>query len=393
MIICQIENIMLENNKNMKKIYKTIIWLVLAIALVLVFSLANTSEKEDIVKIGGAFTLTGEASAWGEMAKNGTLLAIDEINSKNGINGKKIELILEDTQSSNVGTISAVNKLINIDKVSSILGPGWLDVYSGAAPLAEDNNLIFITPDSGISAINKPKIHKNVFSLWYRTDHSYPALVRYMKSLGIKKIAMVAQNDPFYKDAAENVSKAAKENHIELLEIEFVNSGEADLKTSLLKIKSLDPEALIYGLYDKRATINLLQTAKNIMPNIKLFSDVVIEDFVGTEGFVDLLENNVFITPPSPDKEFRNKFLTRYGKEPTFGASNAYDAAYILVEGLKANSEELDLNKYFREKYFDTISFGKMTFDEMGGVKTENRFNLKKVINNQIIILKENFKD
>lgn len=55
--------------------------------------------SDETVKIGGAFSLTGFVSAWGEADRNGAMLAVEEINKRGGINGKKVELIIEDTAS------------------------------------------------------------------------------------------------------------------------------------------------------------------------------------------------------------------------------------------------------------------------------------------------------
>jgi ABC-type branched-subunit amino acid transport system substrate-binding protein len=79
------------------------------------------TTKEPI-KIGAILPLTGEAAVWGENVKTGIELAKEGINKKGGINGRKIEVIYEDGQCDSKTGVSAVQKLITVDKFQVIIG-------------------------------------------------------------------------------------------------------------------------------------------------------------------------------------------------------------------------------------------------------------------------------
>ena len=77
---------------------------------------------DDEIKIGGYAPLTGFASYFGPSLRNGFTMAIDEVNSAGGINGRKIKFILEDDACNASKAVAAVKKLIVRDKVFMIFG-------------------------------------------------------------------------------------------------------------------------------------------------------------------------------------------------------------------------------------------------------------------------------
>ncbi|GKT37072.1 Leu/Ile/Val-binding protein like protein, partial [Aduncisulcus paluster] len=79
-------------------------------------------SKDDVIKIGAILPLTGDAAAWGIPPKNAALLAVEQINADGGINGKKLELIVEDGGCDPKMGVSAINKLLSVDKPIAVVG-------------------------------------------------------------------------------------------------------------------------------------------------------------------------------------------------------------------------------------------------------------------------------
>src|SRR3989344_2049601 len=128
----------------MKKIIVGII--VLAVVVWGGVKLFGTKEEKtkETIKIGAALSLTGKAAYYGEQTKNGLELAIEKIKEENY--PFELELIYEDTQSDATPAVSAINKLIDIDKVKLIIGPIRSSDVLAAAPIAEKNRVVlFIT--------------------------------------------------------------------------------------------------------------------------------------------------------------------------------------------------------------------------------------------------------
>jgi len=120
------------------KIIIGIIVVVIIIGGIWYFMNQKPAEEGDI-NIGISTVLTGEAATWGQSVLAGVTLATKEINDKGGINGRKINLVVEDDKAQATDAANAVNKLINIDKVSAILLGSGSGATSSVVPIIKQN--------------------------------------------------------------------------------------------------------------------------------------------------------------------------------------------------------------------------------------------------------------
>ena len=99
-------------------------YIVSFLLIVLLLNCVCSKEKsnQDTIKIGGIYALTGKVASYGKWIKNGVDLAVEQINKKGGINGHKIEIFEEDTQSEPKVAASALEKVISIYKVPVAIG-------------------------------------------------------------------------------------------------------------------------------------------------------------------------------------------------------------------------------------------------------------------------------
>ncbi|RME53019.1 ethanolamine utilization protein EutJ, partial [Candidatus Woesearchaeota archaeon] len=126
-----------------KNVSVWIVLLIVVIGAVLVTSMflgGRVTDEDSVVKIGVSLPLTGEAASIGESALAGITLAVNEVNAEGGIGGKQIELIVEDDQCSPDG-VSAIQKLINVDDVTAIIGPVCSPVAGPGLPIAQEKGI------------------------------------------------------------------------------------------------------------------------------------------------------------------------------------------------------------------------------------------------------------
>lgn len=374
----------------MKKIIAGIAVIILIIVGVFYYSKNSkqTANKESI-KIGGAFALTGFASTWGEADRNGAMLAVEEINKNGGINGKPVEILIEDTMSDNLKTLSAVRKLIDIHRLNVIIGPTWMDSYGSPAPVAQHENIIIITPSGAITAIKSKENYKNVFSTWYRSDIQLQKLPKYFSETQNKKIALIISNDSFWDDAVSNFKSKTKENDIDIVAEYKINPSEKDLRTQIIKLKQINPDIVFFGFSSEQNLVAFLNQKKNLYPAAKLFTTESIEEFTKNKDIRDLLDGINYISPKILENGFYSKYKEKYGIEPIYSASNSYDAVNIILEAIK--NENIDTNsigKYLLNNKFKTITFGNVDFDDIGGVVGGN-FVVKKIEKESINIIKD----
>lgn len=364
------------------KIILSIIALVIIILLVRGVAMKKSTTSNEVIKIGAALGLTGESAEWGEVSKNGAMLAIDEINSKGGIHGKKLELVIEDTRSTSKDTLSAVTKLQSIDKTKAMLVT-WLDIYQGSESIINPDSFI-ISPDSGVEAINGEKTHPRIFSTWYRTQPKSELAIKHMSEHGVKTLYLLGENDSYYTTALTFMKEAADKYGITIVGVEQPTSADA-LKTIFVKIKEKNPDAVFFAFYDEQKSYEFLAKYKSFTKqNVKVYGDELIRQNYASDKYPKgTFEGIYFYSPMNPDNTFTEKYRARFNTEPVFGASTSYDAIYMIAKALEKNPTDVDT--FFKNNSFDTVSYGKTTFDELGGVSPkQDYFEMKQIINGKI---------
>lgn len=337
---------------------------VILFVFVLLISCTPTEKTAEPIKIGGAFCLTGFGAGWGNTELKAVELAIEEHNEQAETPAK---LIVEDIQSDGTKTVTAVTKLINVDNVIGIIGPTWLDTFAGAAPLTD--NIVMITPSASITAIKSEKDFPNVFSTWYRTDYEAKALAEHLSEKELKNLVLAFGNDPFWQDFAANFKEAIEENDLTILEEYKFTAGDVDFRTPLIKIKKVAPDAILFGLDDEAGLFAFLKQRKELYPESRLYSTEMLKEFAVQEEHADNFENVFFISPSEASEEFMKKYKEKYGEEPVFSASNAYDATKILLSAIRDGEKSAEeIREHILNTEFDTVSFGKASFDSVGGI-------------------------
>ncbi|MCK4458341.1 MAG: ABC transporter substrate-binding protein [Methanosarcinales archaeon] len=130
-----------------------LIGVVLFLAVIAGACLQDTQPDE--IRIGAILPLTGEAAEYGEDAKLGIDLAVEEINAAGGINGKRIQVVYEDSQATPSQGVSAIQKLTTVDKVPVIIGAMASSVTLAIAPIAEENKVVLLSPASSAPQITE----------------------------------------------------------------------------------------------------------------------------------------------------------------------------------------------------------------------------------------------
>lgn len=370
-------------NSMNKKLWIGLGIIIIFITYILFFNDSNKNiASTETIKIGAALALTGDAAEWGEQALNGAKLAVSEINAKGGVDGKQLELITEDTKSTSKDTVSAVSKLQNVDGAKALI-VSWLDVYQGAESVLKNDTYI-ISPDSGIEAINGETVKPRVYSTWYRTQPKSELAIKHMSENGVKKLYLLAENDSYYTGALGFMKEAATKYGIEIVGTDQPTSADS-LKSIMLKIKNKSPDAVFFAFYDEQKNYEFLAKYKSFLgDSVKIYSDEFIRQNYQNETYPAGSFNGIyFYAPQNPDKAFYDAYKTTYGSEPIFGASTAYDTVYMIAEISKKSPENLD--EFMRKTTFNTASYGKVTFDAIGGVQAkENYFEMKQVVDGQV---------
>jgi branched-chain amino acid transport system substrate-binding protein len=181
-----------------------IIGAVLLLAVIAGACLQDTQSDE--IKIGAILPLTGEAAEYGEDAKLGIDLAVEEINAAGGINGKMIQVVYEDSQATPSQGVAAIQKLITVDKVPVIIGAMASSVTLAIAPIAEENKVVLLSPASTAPQITEAGdyIFRNEVSDAYGGKAQAELT---WDELGIKNVAILCINNDYGVGTADTFKK------------------------------------------------------------------------------------------------------------------------------------------------------------------------------------------
>lgn len=377
-------------NKTLQIILGVVV-LVIIIVLVVVFGGKKPLEGE--IKIGFIAPLSGGAAVAGEAMRNAVELALEEINEK-GIKKKKLSVIYEDGKCDSKEATTAAQKLINIDKVKIILGGECSSETLGAAPIAEANKVILFSAFSSSPDITEAGdyIFRTIMS-----DIHPDVIGPILPYLGKHKtVAVITENTGYSMGIRKGIKEQLLSYDVDIVADEIFTPGEKDFKTYLIKIKSVNPEALFINTATSGDTPGLIvKQAIESGLTTKLYGNFLL---LGSEAIKiagDLLEGAMAYDAPLLDennpraKTFMEKYRARYNEPYSFWAAGAkYDTVYIIADALKECGENADCIKdylYNMDWYEGTI--GKYKFDENGdviGIKCV----VKKIINGKAEVIK-----
>ncbi|MFH1828000.1 MAG: ABC transporter substrate-binding protein [Nanoarchaeota archaeon] len=317
----------------MKKYIAIMIMVVLGLSLLVGCTTEQpTTKKVETVKIGYIGPLTGDVAVLGIDASKSIEVAVEKANAAGGINGKQIELFMEDDQYNTEKTVTAYNKLVNTQGVETII----VSTYGGFFAIAEraKNDGVLVVDSLDCDKDIADNLPDNSFCIAKETEDLADVIANYAVEQGFESVGILhATVDQFMPSVAERFKKTASGIDVS---IEPYTPGTVDFKTQLLKIK--DNDALVFLGYDeigiaiKQAdelgidkpalTIPSVATTPPIQENSKGTIDGIYFSF-----YAPLDDNAVA-------KKFYKDFEAKHGRTPyVFVASDhAYDTAMILID-------------------------------------------------------------
>ncbi|MEK6960632.1 MAG: ABC transporter substrate-binding protein [Nanoarchaeota archaeon] len=327
------------------------------------------------IVIGAVFHLTGPASYWGSGERDAVVMAVDEANERGGIEGRQIKLIIEDGKTDFVHTTSSLNKLIEVDRVSVIIGPTWFG--QAAAPIANVSGTVMISPSTGVTVARD----RHFFNLWPSERQEVSPLVAYMASKGIRKVAIVySQNDwsASMRDVFIAESQLAK---ISVIKGFASSPDESDFRSIILDIKSLDADAVYapFAFYPSQGAFS--KQAEELNLSIPIFSSSGTQNPDLVNSFPQV-EGTVYPYPVAGpgESDFVKRFKSRFNRDPSPSSAYAYDAANMVIDAMRsgARSSE-DFASYLASvKDYAGVS-NVMTFDQKTGRVIEKDYEMRRV--------------
>jgi branched-chain amino acid transport system substrate-binding protein len=292
------------------------------------------------VPVGAIEILSGPAAAYGVAIKAGLELALDEINQKGVLGGRKIALTVEDSAGDKNQAINAARKLIGRDKAVTIIGPTLSNEMFAVGPVTNERKVPTI--GTSTTAVGITDIGPYIFRTSLPEADVIPVTLKKAQARGVKTIAlMYANDDAFSKSGFDTMKAAAEKLGLNIVAIESFGSKDTDFSAQLTKIKALKPDAVgISALVEPVSGVML--AAKNLgFPPQTLFiggngaNSPKLGDIAGAAADGMIVGSPWFIGKPDPlNQKFVAAFKAKYGKDPDQFAAQAYDTMFIVAQAI-----------------------------------------------------------
>jgi branched-chain amino acid transport system substrate-binding protein len=296
------------------------------------------------IKIGFFGPLTGPSAMLGQNSLNGATIAVEEINSKGGLLGKKVVLVPYDDKSSPEQAVKAANRLAVVDNVIACLGSLHSGNMLAAGPTLKQFQISTI--GNGTSPTWLEQGNQFLFRAIGNNQLNIKEISKYVKKKDFKKIAVLTGNDEYGTTGGNLFVDAAKEAGIKIVTRESFTHGDRDFTGQFARINNSKPDAvLIWALGDDLGAVTkqLRQSGYDgLVIGAEGYGLTQVLDIAG-----DAANNVIFaaqyLIPDKPEdandplmKSFLKRYVKKFGKLPvTDNAFRSYDAMRNIAEGIR----------------------------------------------------------
>jgi branched-chain amino acid transport system substrate-binding protein len=292
------------------------------------------AESTGDIVVGMYGSLTGDGASFGQSSREGTELAVDEVNGGGGLlGGRKIKLLVEDDQSKPEEASNAVTKLVTQDKVVAVLGEVASRRSLAAAPVCQKYMVPMISPSSTNERVTQ--VGDYIFRVCFIDPFQGEVLAKFAyNDLKARKVAILKDIQQDYSvGLTDSIMKHFTALGGQVLDPVSYSSGDSDFKAILTQVRSQKPDAVFATGYYPEAAIIVRQARELGMMMPILGGDGWVGDALknGREAL-----NNTFISNhysgDNPDpvvQNFVKAYRAKYKRDP-----DAYDAVKVLGDAM-----------------------------------------------------------
>ncbi len=356
----------------MKKMKKVVCLGLISAMMLSAFAGCGKSSDSNAIRIGGTGPLTGGAAVYGNAAKRGAEIAVEEINA---LGGMQFELRYEDDTHDAEKAVNAYNILKDWN-VQISLGSVTSSPCVATAAETYADRIFALTPSASATDVTKDK--DNMFQMCFSDPNQGSASAQYIseKQLGTK-IAIIYKNDDVYSTGIYDtfMDKAAEMNIDVVSTTTFNTDSQTDFSVQLNEAKNAGADLVFLPMYYEAAALILAQAkAMNYAP--KFFGVDGMDGILTLEGFdTTLAEGVMLLTPFSADAtdektvNFVKKYNEKFGETPNQFAADAYDCVYAIYEACQKGEVTPDMDATeicdIMIAQFTTMSFDGLTGNGM----------------------------
>ena len=348
----------------------------LGLLLTLIFlSLACESDSEEPFRIGVMDSVTGPGETYGNVAVRSKQMAADEINADGGINGRPLQLVVEDSKCSAQDAIVAYNKLTDVDDIKIILGTSCSGAMLGVAPLAEADGVILfsgLASNADIADAGDYIFRTQISDLEVGINTG-----NVLWADGIRRLATITEETDYAEGVRRNSVAQFEKNGGQIVASERFSSDITDFRTQLTKLMAENPDALHISPQSEFTAGTIIKQARELGYEGPIYGETVSVGTTSLEIAGEAATGMIAITnAPDPNNEKAQEVLANFRQRYEYitlpwHLGSAYDDVYITAECLKKTGDDQDADG-FRDCLYDITWSGAIgydySFDEKGEV-------------------------
>ncbi len=353
----------------------SVVIVILAVVMLAAAACGAGEEEDEPFRIGVLESLTGPGETYGTVANQSKQMAADEINASGGVDGRRLELVVEDSQCSAKEAIAAYRKLTDVDGIKIILGTSCSGAMLGVAPLAEEEGVILF---SGLAS--NPDIAK-AGDYIFRTQISDIEVGIVTGDVlwadGVRTLATITESTDYAEGVRRNSVAQFESRGGKVVAAEKFASDVTDFRSQLQKLFAEDPDALHLSPQSEFTAGTIIKQAREVGYDGPIYAETIAVGTTALEIAGDAATGMKAVTADlDPNNEKAQEVLTNFRERYDYVTlpwhlGSAYDDVYIAAECLRQTGDDQDADGFRDCMYAITWSGAigdNYSFDEQGEV-------------------------
>jgi branched-chain amino acid transport system substrate-binding protein len=343
----------------------------LSIAALAALSIATPAIAQDTIKLISTTELSGAGAVSGTNFKQGAELAVEHINAKGGILGKKIEFVAYDTKTTPADSRAAIQRALD-EGTYALIGPVFTGPILATMELAAEAGVTQIVGGEG-AAITK-KGNKTIFRTSLSQTDAMPKIAKYLKDdVKATKVAIIYVNNDFGKGGRDAIKTELDKLGIQVVADVSTEQGQADFAADALKVKNSGADA-VFSYVNEEESARFLRAAKQQGITVPLVGETTLlgqkvielagEAANGAKGHVGLSVD----APVPAFQTFAKAYADKFKTNSDHNGIKGYTAVYMV----KAATEKM--GKIDRKGLADALHGMTISPDKEPGILIESTF-------------------
>ena len=332
--------------------------------------LSGQAYADETIKFAYAGPRTGPVTQYGDMVKEGIDTAVEMINEQGGINGKKIELIVEDDACEPKQAVATANRIVS-SGIKIVIGHVCSGATIAAADIYDNEGIIMISPSATAPVLTDGKERFSIFRTTGRDDQQSPAAVDYIVKKKAKKVAILHDKQSYGQGVATAVKDGLDKNGVPVVLFEGINAGESDYSAIVTKMKSEDVDFIYYGGYHPELGLIARQSReRGITAPIMSVEGAANNELLTIAG--PAAEGLLMTVPKDFSKDPANEAIVKKFRDNNRDPAGAFQmSSYAAVQSMakaieEAGSEDVDTVVEALHEISIKSPIGEISFDKKG---------------------------